>query len=54
MVERGVGRDPDCDQLVYQPVVVVEAGGIYMATPLGNDPRPRDREAVGVEPILAS
>ena len=40
------------EQLVDEPVVVVEPRLVHGATALGDDPRPRDREAIRVETEL--
>lgn len=47
VVERWHGLDAALQQRIDQPRVMVEAGGIRRAAPIGLDPRPRDREAVG-------
>ena len=49
VVERDERLDAVREQLVDEAVVEVEAGGVHAAAALGEDPRPRDREAVGVE-----
>ena len=53
VVERQERLDAVREQLVDEAVVEVEAGLVHAAATLGDDPRPRDREAVGVEPELA-
>ena len=53
VVESDVGVDPVREELVDQPVVVVEAGGVHATPTLREDSRPRDREAVCVEAELA-
>ena len=53
-VEEGrVGLDPLGEQLVDEPVVEVEPGLVDWPASGGNDARPRDREAEGVESELA-
>ena len=46
MVQRGIGLDAVGQQFVDQPVVEVEALGIWRAGAVGKYPRPRDREPV--------
>ena len=52
VVEGRVRLDAVREQLVDEAVVVVEPGLVHGATALGDDPRPRDREAVRVETEL--
>ena len=54
VVQRGVGLDAAGEQLVDEAVVVVEPGLVHAAASLGQDPRPRDREAEGVDPELVA
>src|SRR3954468_17922502 len=42
--ERDVRRDPAAEQLVHEPVVEVEPGGVDAAATIRQHPRPRDRE----------
>ena len=51
--ERDVRGDPVAEQLVDQPVVEVETCCVDAAPALGQDARPRDREAERVEAELA-
>ena len=50
VVERHPRRDVRAQQLVDQPVVEVEPLGVQRPGPVGEDARPRDAEAVGLEP----
>ena len=50
MVEGHERLDVVREQLVDHPVVEVEAGLVHPAAALGQDPRPRDREAERVAP----
>ena len=52
VVQRRVGRDAVGEQLVDEPVVVVEAGAVDRAARVRDDPRPRDAEAVRPEAEL--
>ena len=53
MEERDHRLDAGGDQIVDQAAVVGEAGRVHLAGALGQDARPGDREAVGVDAELA-
>ena len=53
VVQGGHGGDAGGEQLVDEAVVEVQAGGVEGAAAPGLDPRPGDREPVGVDPELA-
>ena len=52
MVEGDEGFDPGLEQPVGQPVIEIEPGRVDRTPPRGQDARPGNREAVGVEPQL--
>src|SRR6185437_12261422 len=53
VIERGVGLEATLQHAVYEPVVEVDASLVDGSGAFGEQPRPGEREAVGLEAAVA-